>query len=711
MLPGAAPKNHPIAFYALTGLAFFLWENLINGLMGFYHPEVRKTLGGIILYVVIFLALGGVAELLAWLSRRLFPKSAWFRQRYIYLLAVLMILIWKDFSIVLLPEFLHLDSRFLKELIFVFFWILPILLAAVLAGLLLVRLERKGRRLDPLYTTGFYFAVILYLIISEKTTHAFPSHSPQWLGNPFFQPLYLLACMGILWIISRLTKTPKAFNTTFIVVPVILTIAVAVFSRNDSLSTQAIASPQPSSQQSPNVIIMLFDSMRGDHVGAAGSRYALTPFIDSLAQHGRAYQDCYSTASWTLPSVASILTSKLPDELGMVYAGVLPDTVTKLPQIFSRNGYRTACITANIGWISESRGFKKPFNEYYSLTGYGNELIFLPLVGYFGFRRWAQEIMYQLGLIATSEIISWPVVSRQAISFMERNRSEPLFMYLHYFEPHFPYYFRTFHDGVINLKSIKLAYKQYKDYELSAPGRGASNNSSHDPSSSPEHDQAMIDLFHDRYCEGVQLADQAVKNMISILTQLGLEKNTILIITGDHGDEFLEHNMWGHSQSIYNELVHTPLVIYIPPELGISLPDQPAGVSTMDIGPTALDLAGIKETIPGGGGWSLMRPYPEAQRPRISMVNVGDVMWRSVVMKPDKLIIRRNVVSNEADTLLFNLDADPGERHNLFAQNRPLADSLSIYLKKHWEVQAKSKLPARMSARELERLKALGYVH
>jgi hypothetical protein len=136
-------------------------------------------------------------------------------------------------------------------------------------------------------------------------------------------------------------------------------------------------------------------------------------------------------------------------------------------------------------------------------------------------------------------------------------------------------------------------------------------------------------------------------------------------------------------------------------------------VTSLDIAPTVLDMVGIEERITGGEGWSLLRPYPVSERPRIMMLDSRGVLWGAVISNPFKLISRRSAEKGCLDTLLFDLRSDPGEKNNIFPQHKTLADSLALFLRKHMEtttIQSHkiTKLPKNV---DIERLKALGYVN
>ena len=231
-----------------------------------------------------------------------------------------------------------------------------------------------------------------------------------------------------------------------------------------------------------------------------------------------------------------------------------------------------------------------------------------------------------------------------------------------------------------------------------------------------ENRMKLLATHHTRYMGGVQVADHAVADMLRIINKLGLMENTVIFIISDHGENFYDHGRWtGHWHSLFEEEVQVPLVLYTPPELRIELPDQPFGVSLLDIAPSVLDITGIDEGMPMADGWSLLRTYPDFHRAKYLMLKTvkHDEFWSAICLEPYKLIIREHLEEGKKDTMLFDLSVDKHEKRNLYPEKKHLADSLAVYLQIQLD-QTKQSLtePTRtFTPQEIELLRALGYVN
>ncbi|HDH57336.1 MAG TPA: DUF229 domain-containing protein, partial [Bacteroidetes bacterium] len=280
--------------------------------------------------------------------------------------------------------------------------------------------------------------------------------------------------------------------------------------------------------------------------------------------------------------------------------------------------------------------------------------------------------------------------------------TKPFFLYAHFIEPHAPYRSAPFEDGILDLVQVKFSYY--------SPGYRAGKSSAVDYIN--KNKTIIMEVQHARYMDGARTADRATARILQVIERLGLKQNTIIIIMSDHGEEFLEHGGQGHKSTLYQELVHIPLIVYIPPELHRELPDQPDGVSILDLAPTILDLAGIDSKIEDSDGWNLTEPYPYPNRPKQMMVEVMNNFWSAVVMGPYKLILIDQLENGKVDTLLFDLSKDRREIDNLYPARAGLTDSLAVYIqrqidRKDWY---SSPHPRELTLPEIERLRALGYV-
>jgi arylsulfatase A-like enzyme len=365
----------------------------------------------------------------------------------------------------------------------------------------------------------------------------------------------------------------------------------------------------------PNVLLLVIDTVRRDRLGVYGNQPSPSPHIDALARSGVRYDRAMATASWTLPSVASMLTSQLPSNLGIRGARrALPDDALLLSEVLREHGFRTTAVISH-SYVSSQWGFDQGF-----------------------------EVFEERNVLGANAITS-PGVSDDAIAFLEshgeRHAGEPFFLLVHYFDPHFPYiehpgferpgggdYRGPIHSG--------LEWKKLRALEASL-GRT---------------DTAELLRIYD---SEIAFTDHHLGRVLEALDALALAERTLVILASDHGEEFLDHGRLGHGRSLYGELVAVPLVVRYPgSQPGVD--ERPA--STLDIFPTVLDVVGIETSSPLAGV-SLRAPRPP-DRPIYSETHRG-VDLRAVRAESFKLI-RDGARGSEQ---LFDLEVDAAEREDL----------------------------------------------
>lgn len=704
--------RHPILLYLCFGLAFLFWENLISGILGIYHFELRRTFWGAVYYPLLFLFFGVLAEGINFFYCRCFPRYAFDQQRYVWFLFVIIAFLWGGLWHRLLVVILDLQTTELSYGMRLL-WPAFILTCGVAVNLAVGRwVHNKTVSLNR-SLFAWIMAALIYLIISSKVTYRFflQSEAPRYSmfynafapENLLLQPLFMLLAAGITFAILRGVKSFRVFHITIVGIPVLVTLLVASVPTDSSNSI-----PRQNSQiesdgkvRRPNVVIMLFDALRADHVGAISGKYGLTPWMNELGELGKVYPSCYSTSSWTVPAVASLFTSRLPNTIGLIDLGMVPEEVPTLTDLLRTNGYRTGAYTAN-AYISEVYGFDRSYDEFLFLHGKGPYQLFLPFRTFFASPRISGEIAYEFGFISNDYLCARGAdMTRKAISFLEQKSDKPFFLYLHYNEPHTPYYAKPYRGKLINPELIQRLSTHF-NYPDSAIDTNVTETSG-----------VVAKILHERYMNGVRVADQQVKKIWSAIRKMNLADDTMIIIVADHGEGFLEHGQLYHKSSLFEEEVKVPLIIRIPPAMGIHLPDQTAGVSLLDVAPTILDLAGIDWRSLNGDGRSLLESDHGEVLPKYMSLKTGEELWASMVMEPYKLILIKDVKTGSADTLLYNLELDPQERTNLCLENRETASRMALDLEKQLNLTSHPhEVPRReLTPFEIQRLRSLGYVN
>ena len=323
------------------------------------------------------------------------------------------------------------------------------------------------------------------------------------------------------------------------------------------LAAASLSSCQPADPTPPAVdavVVVVVDTLRADALGAYGAAEAVTPTMDALAEGGTLFERCLATSSWTWPSTASLLTGKLPPEHGLIGkdgSSISPD-VPSVAAAFQSAGWATAAFVANPIMDAE--------------LGFGR-----------GFDVWeGTDDSWDHAAIPLERAKAW---------LAERQPGEAFFLYVHLVEPHSPY--RPSADSVAALG-------------LSAPPTdedlGAVTRAYNLMIKGAPYDEAAIDDFVDwrRRCYAAEVrdADLAIGDLLEALRRRGPMDRTLLALTSDHGEEFLEHGLMGHGGQLYPESVHVPLILTGPGiAAGARIPER---VENRLLGPTLLGLAGVQ---------------------------------------------------------------------------------------------------------------------
>lgn len=411
----------------------------------------------------------------------------------------------------------------------------------------------------------------------------------------------------------------------------------------------------------PNVILIIIDTLRADHLYCQGYHRETSPALDSLAASGTRWENCQAQAPWTLPSTATIFTGLNARQHG---TGIRPDgdhglhsEVPIIPTIFSDAGYRT-CGIFNVVLLKENYGFSRGF-DYYSCTDDG------------GGRA----------ALTVDEFLQW----------LESDSDErPFLAVLHFFDVHNPYDPPSpFDKHYFPDDTLELS-----DWEIGEEGQILH----------PEY----LEHYLSRYDGEIKWLDSELKRLFSELRAGGYADSTVIMVTADHGEEFLEKGWVGHGGQLYQELIHVPLIV--------SGPGIPAGevitetAALFDILPTLLSICSIEATtrFEGADLFSLAardpRPLPASQLKYHGQM-LGETPIAVVVYGSMKgLVTRRRSTDNY---YMFDLINDPGETNPL------PADSLMTELLDYYRSTPMIWDPPKvqyLDKSSIEALESLGYI-
>lgn len=467
---------------------------------------------------------------------------------------------------------------------------------------------------------------------------------------------YALSKIRIIDFIQRVTN--KILHSTLIL-PIGITIVSFVLLFNLFMFGYA----RLNKPDGPNVVLISIDTLRADRLGSYGHYRDTTPNIDRLAEESILFENAYSQAPWTLPAMATIHSSLYPSEHGATRFDLsMNNNLITLSEYMRNSFYKT------IGIISHS--------FVSSMYGFGQ-----------GFQVFDEEII--MGAEGTSS----EALTKKAKRYIEEYKDDKFFLWIHYFDPHYTYiHHDKYHYG-----------KEYTgdlphDLSIKFLARNKANLSTED-----------IEYVKDIYDEEISYTDDYVGMIIDALEDQELKQDTVIIITSDHGEEFMERGTMGHGKEVYEELIRVPLIIYIPNEENRRVKNN---VEIRSIYKTILDITGID--YENAGGVNLLTIGKEKKEDYI--YSEGSYAWgesnlRLAIIK-DEFKLIQNLDNNTFE--LYNLTSDPGEKSDLInSTDKKVKNNksrlLSI-LSQHQKQRLEELQQVDLNEDDIKRLKALGYI-
>lgn len=440
-------------------------------------------------------------------------------------------------------------------------------------------------------------------------------------------------------------------NVKRVLVALLALLVVALAVEMFSVKREPVAA-QPACDDC-NVILIAMDTLRADHLGAYGYGRDTSPNIDAFAKDALRFVNFYSNAPWTLPSFSTMFTSLYPSDVKMqLPADRLDERFTTLAEVLKQNGYATVGFNSPSP-VSRNGGFFQGFDSFTVVE--------------------PDEHNRDTTLIVP-----------QALDWLDDNKGSKFFMFLHTFEVHDPFCpptdFDRFHDGdtSADLNCVDIV--------------AISKHNRREDEFSPQDLARVVSL----YDGDLSHADRGLGELFERLRADDLYRNTIVVITADHGEELGEHQVVGHAYSLHTELMHVPLVI--------KAPNLPPGVerkraSTIDIAPTVLQLLGISKppqfkgkSLTGLDGDRVI--YQETSAP-LELVKLLDRIiaspqaGQSEVRQTTVPTLKESIIHsnwrysvdhtvNRAE--LYDLESDPREERNLIGTDKPQERTLEELL-------------------------------
>jgi len=440
------------------------------------------------------------------------------------------------------------------------------------------------------------------------------------------------------------------------------------FWMTERMAVRNLPAPDPGA---PNILVIVIDALRADHLSSYGYSRATSPNIDRLAAEGVLFERAFSTASYTLPSHASILTGLYPRQHGVEWLtskAISNPAFPTLGEVLQRRGYRTAAFSGNTFWFAREHGFGRGFHHFedyfhnvtdmFMRTSYGRMLtrFVMPRLGY-------DDIAARKHATDTNPAV---------LSWLGKDDANPFFVFINYMDVHDPY-----------LPPQPYRSKFSKNPE---PG-GLINWQLHMPSNLTA-DQLQSET--DAYDGAIAYVDDQIDVLLKGLQQRQSSRPLLVVITSDHGEEFKEHGNLAHGHTLYRETIHVPLIFWqpgrVPQGLRVSLP-----VSNSEIASTITEFLGGSErpfagpplqalwSTKGTGRWDYPlaelhhRPWAENKYP-VHYGSLESVMapdWHCIQYEPPRL----ELFDWTNDFAENNNLADKPEMAHALAQCRTRLDS------------------------------------
>lgn len=439
----------------------------------------------------------------------------------------------------------------------------------------------------------------------------------------------------------------------------------------------------------PSIVLILVDTLRRDYLGFHGFQGPISPNLDWLARESVVFENAFTQAPWTKPSVASLLTSLHPDTHGLdnheglfgprqnqaLTTGVLPAEAVTLAEALKGAGYRTAAFVAN-PWIHGRYGFDQGFEFY--------------------------EVMETL-----------PEILERARGFVRKDEGRPFFLYLHFMDVHGPYDApeEDFHAmGTSPSLAVRTeppagVLGKLPPYLAGIPWFGEGEFQNRTFGEVIAFRLTRSQTVRARYAANVLDFDRRIAPFLNDVRNSELDQNTILLLTSDHGEELLEHGGWDHGFNLYDQQIRVPLLIRTPGARDRARVTPAANL--VDVMPTLLALANVD--APKGIEGEDLLGAERTDEASFSAATKHREGVHAVRTERYKLISdgKTGTVS------LFDLEADPGEYRDIASENEAEKRKLLGLLSQHIEQARRSRLHPESAVIPEEirkRLESLGYL-
>lgn len=446
-----------------------------------------------------------------------------------------------------------------------------------------------------------------------------------------------------------------------------------------------------------NVLLLVIDTLRYDHMGCYGYDRPTTPNMDRLAARSLVFDNAYAQSPWTKTSVATLLTGLYPYRHGVFSEGgeesVLPPSALSLAETLRDHGYRTIAISGN-PHVSRPSGFDQGFDSFSSIS------------------NWPEDNN------------TWEVAEATLHSLEGLDPDRGNFLYVHFLDPHDPWVSPGDCGAFLGgLSSGKPAVRAGNAYVLS--GEYEIEEELPTGKMPRAHDLGAEDLeyLHGLYDCEISLVDQQIGRILEYLQEKKWSERTLVVLCSDHGEEFLEHGMLRHGYQLFGEAVRVPLIIHLP---GAEVAGRRSElVELVDIAPTVLSFLGFSDKtaeldgsiLPGVPGVS---PSSSQVAPRTRSERVSTAFGLTRFREQNQAYVVSGMTKliwdfRTGEGKLYDLRVDPPEHEPTetveSARGRELFQMLEGWMAQGLKAAlVRGGTVLEMDEETKQRLRALGYV-
>lgn len=419
----------------------------------------------------------------------------------------------------------------------------------------------------------------------------------------------------------------------------------------------------------PNIVVLDVCSARADHLGAYGYSRPTSPRIDALAKQGAVFENAMAQSSWCLPNYASLFTGQTPEVHGLYVNRVrgIPEFEATLAEKLKDAGYATAAFSGGVYMLPEW-GMARGFDTY--VTAFST---------------------------ADPKRLPAPLEDNlKAVDQWLRGRSDkrPFMLYVAVDDLHAPYYsedpgrFDPDYKGVAqDTDTASVPFMRAWSGEASGYDAATAKKAA-----AFKKDPRALPHLVARYDAALAKGDADIGRFLDRLKQLGLDKNTIVILTGDHGDSLGEHGLLGHTQGLYEPTLRVPLIVRDPRRPALAGRRYKQLIERVDLMPTMLDFAGVdySELQLAGRSFAPLLGDPSAPwrdlafaSSKRNLAELKDLDIDERVVRDARWKLHHYLYKDSYE--LYDLQNDPGEAKDVAAEHPEVVQRLSFELLRNLE--------------------------